>query len=90
MNHYVYVIQSLIDNSFYKGYTTDPSARLIFHNSDLNPKRYSFYKRPWRLVYVEPCPDYKSAIRREISLKRFTRERTLALLDHPKNIVHLF
>ena len=88
MPFYVYIIQSEQDGSFYKGFSEDPCRRLIQHNQ--GESGYTALKMPWKLVYVEELPSKKEALKREKSLKKATLDRLLALLDHPKNILHSF
>ena len=85
MPFYVYIIQSETDGSFYKGFSEDPSKRLIQHNN--GESRYTALKRPWKLVYVEELPTKKEALKMEKNLKKATLERISALLIHPKNIL---
>jgi putative endonuclease len=69
MSHYVYIIQSLIDFSFYKGYSADPVKRLKQHNE--GDCHYSSTKTPWKLVYVELCNSKSEALKREKALKKY-------------------
>jgi len=88
MPYYVYIIQSQLDESYYKGYSENPSLRLIQHNQkDCN---YTSRKTPWILVYVEEMQSKTAALIREKNLKKATHERIAALLIHPKNIVEQF
>jgi putative endonuclease len=48
--HFVYIIQSLIDHSYYKGYSSNPYDRLEQHNNKLST--YTSTKCPWRLVAI--------------------------------------
>jgi putative endonuclease len=48
MAFYVYIIQSLKDSSFYKGYSENPYERLQQHNEGLS--EYTSHKIPWVLV----------------------------------------
>ncbi|HRO43269.1 MAG TPA: GIY-YIG nuclease family protein [Flavipsychrobacter sp.] len=48
MAFYVYIIQSLKDDSFYKGYSEHPYERLEQHNGD--DSKYTSHKTPWKLV----------------------------------------
>ena len=82
MSFYVYIIQSQLDNSFYKGYSEDPYKRLLQHNN--GESVYTSHKIPWILVYIENCLDKKTALIREKNLKRATRERIYALIDSSK------
>jgi putative endonuclease len=65
---YVYIIQSELDNSFYKGFTTNYLDRLDEHN--LGFSDYTSRKRPWKLVYVEEFPSKTEALKKEIRLKK--------------------
>ncbi|MFT3933606.1 MAG: GIY-YIG nuclease family protein [Chitinophagaceae bacterium] len=88
MAYYVYIIQSEANNSFYKGFSENPSQRIIQHNAG---ETYSTkHLVPWKLIYVEEIPSKKDALIREKNLKKATRERIIALLNHPKNIVQRF
>src|SRR4030095_2131909 len=88
MSYYFYIIQSLVDATFYKGSSKHPGKRLIQHNE--KKCKYTSKKVPWILVYVEEMESKTKALIREKSLKKATTERIKALLIHPKNIVHKF
>ncbi len=88
MLHYVYIIKSFKDDSFYKGYSEDPVKRILQHNAGESP--YTSAKTPWCLVYVEEFEFKRDALIREKNLKKATRDRICALLTHPKNIVAQF
>ena len=83
--HYVYIIRSLIDGTFYKGYTLDYIARLTAHNS--GSSRYTSKKLPWELVYVEAFESKTVALQREKQLKRCNTQYLKWLLDQPSNIL---
>jgi putative endonuclease len=88
MAYYVYIIQSLSDNSFYKGFTESPLQRLAQHNN--KESNYTSKKTPWKLVYVEELVSKKEALIREKNLKKATVERIESLIMHPKNIINHF
>ena len=88
MAHYVYIIESVQDGTFYKGYSQDPLKRLQQHNQ--GESKYTFGKMPWKLVYVEECRTKAEALIRERNLKKAERSRIQNLLLHPKNIVGRF
>ena len=90
MKHFVYIIESEVDCSFYKGYSPDPIKRLLEHNSTQNPHRYTFHLRPWKLIYVELLETYELAMKREISLKKASRQRIFEIIKLPKNILNSF
>jgi putative endonuclease len=65
---YVYILQSQLDLSFYIGFTTDVEQRLAQHNAGLS--RYTRRKTPWELVYCEQFETKKTALQREVFLKK--------------------
>ena len=88
MAYYVYIIESLEDGTFYKGYSEDPLKRLQQHNQ--GESKSTSGKMPWKLVYVEECASKTEALIRERNLKKADRSRIQTLLVHPKNIVGRF
>ena len=67
MNYYTYILQSLKDNHFYVGYTSDLKNRLEEHN---NGKVASTKNRvPLKLIYYEVCLNQQDATHREKYLK---------------------
>ena len=69
MDYFVYIIQSEIDGTFYKGFTTNITKRLEEHNT--GKSRYTSHKIPWKLVYLEEFSSKKNALIREKQIKRF-------------------
>jgi len=63
----VYIIQSLIDNSYYIGYTNNLEKRIFQHNKAKTG--YTSKKSPWILVYSESFEIKSLAIKREQFLK---------------------
>ena len=88
MPYYVYIIQSLKDEQFYKGYSENPDVRLRQHNAGETISTRPFM--PWKLVHVELCDSKTAALKREKNLKKATRERLFALINSNKNIVTQF
>jgi putative endonuclease len=85
MSHYVYILQSEKDLSYYKGYTTDFRRRLIQHND--GESNYTSHKVPWKLMYVEELPTKTAALIREKNLKKATKERIEAIILSNKNLL---
>ena len=75
---YVYVLESLKDQNWYTGYTSDLRKRLKEHNDGVT---YSTkYRRPFKLIYFEGCLNAEDAKAREKYLKsgvgkRYIRNR---------------
>ncbi|WP_194973284.1 GIY-YIG nuclease family protein [Aquiflexum lacus] len=67
MGHFVYIIQSEIDGTFYIGSTQDPISRLQKHNA--LHKGFTSRKQPWKIVYSEKFENKQDALLRERFLK---------------------
>jgi len=83
MEHFVYIICSEVDGTFYKGYTMDPGARLEAHNR--GESQFTRGKLPWRLVYVQSIGSKKEALIRERVLKKYSRNQIEELIKSGSN-----
>jgi putative endonuclease len=83
--HFVYILQSELDGSYYKGYTTDYQKRLEDHN--LGNSTYTSAKVPWVLVYVEEWDNKTDALKREKRLKRCNSIYLKWLTGQPTNLL---
>ena len=88
MPFYVYIIQSLVDKSYYKGFSEDPSVRLLQHNA--GESQYTSGKIPWQLVYVEELLTKREALIREKALKKYSHSQIEGIINSAKNIVDTF
>ena len=68
---YCYIVECA-DGTYYTGWTTDPERRVKTHNAGRGAK-YTMMRLPVKLVYVEEQPDRKSAMKREIAIKKMGR-----------------
>ena len=84
-HYYVYIIQSEVDRSFYKGFTTNYLKRLDDHNAGMS--QYTSRKCPWKLVYVEEFASKSVALKRELMLKKQNANYLRWLIDQPSNII---
>ena len=84
-SYYVYILRSLNDGSYYKGYTQDYQKRLLEHNS--GQSRYTSGKGPWELIYVEIHQSKSKALIRERKLKRCKADYFEWLKSQPTNIL---
>jgi putative endonuclease len=80
---YVYIIQSDLDKSYYKGFSENPYKRLEQHNN--KESNYTSTKIPWTLVYIESFTTKRDALIREKKLKKYSAERIEKLIHSPKN-----
>lgn len=67
------------DGTLYTGCTNDLPRRLKAHQSGRGAK-YTRSRLPVSLAYREAAPDKSAALRREMALKRLTRQEKLALI----------
>ena len=67
------------DGTLYTGITSDLPRRLAAHRAGKGAK-YTRGRGPLELVYQEDCTDKSAALRREIAVKRLTRQEKLALI----------
>jgi putative endonuclease len=79
MNFYCYILECA-DGTYYTGWTVNPEKRLAVHNKGRGA-RYTRTRCPVKLVYVEELPDRKAAMKREIAIKKMTRERKKKLIS---------
>jgi putative endonuclease len=77
---YVYIVQCR-DNTLYTGISTNPETRVAEHNSGQNAAKYTRARRPVSLLYTEPAASRSAALKREIAIKRLSRQAKLALIN---------
>lgn len=74
---FVYILRCG-DGSLYTGISTDVEARLQAHHAGKGA-RYTRGRGPFELVYQESAGTQAEATRRELAVKRLTREGKMAL-----------
>jgi putative endonuclease len=74
------------DGSLYTGIARDVAERIITHNQGTGAK-YTRGRLPVRLVYAEPADNRATALRRELAIKKLSRERKLRLI-HSSTSAH--
>ena len=80
MEWYVYIAKSQT-NHYYTGITNNVNSRIIKHNSGKG-SQMARQQGPFVLVYVsDKFPDKSSARKREIQIKKWTREKKERLMD---------
>jgi len=79
MGWFVYILECS-DKSFYVGHTENLDARLKAHNSGKGAL-YTSIRRPVILLYREPHQTKKSAIKRELQIKKWSRAKKQALIN---------
>ena len=67
------------DGTFYTGIAKDVQARLKMHRSGKGAK-YTRGRGQLELVYEESCPDKGAALKRELAIKKLSREEKMNML----------
>ena len=83
MNWSVYIILCT-DNTFYTGITIDVAERFNQHAAGQGAK-YFRGRQPKQLVYIEPGHNRSSATKREIDLKKLSREEKSRIIASDMN-----
>ncbi len=76
---YVYIIEC-VDHTLYTGISNDVNRRFANHCAGKGA-RYTRSHPPYALRYIEKCEDRKTAMKREIAVKRLPKNKKLALLQ---------
>ncbi len=79
MTCYCYILECA-DGTFYTGWTTDPERRVSQHNKGIGAK-YTSTRRPVELVYLEPHPNRREAMLRELAIKKMRRVQKSRLVE---------
>ena len=77
--YYCYIVRCR-DNTLYTGITNDLEKRIAVHNKGKGGA-YTASRCPVELVYSECVGTKGDALRRELQIKSFTREKKLALIE---------
>ncbi len=78
MGYYCYILECA-DGTYYTGWTTDPQRRLKTHNAGKGA-RYTRYRRPVKLIYLEEHTNRTAAMKREIAIKKLSRQQKQNLI----------
>ena len=71
-NWYLYMLRCG-DGTLYTGITTDVQRRLEAHRAGKGAK-YTRGRQPLELVYTEECGHHSAALKREIAVKKLSRQ----------------
>lgn len=74
------------DETLYCGITNDLDKRVAAHNAGTAAK-YTRAKGPVRVAYMEVCADRSAASKREMAIKKLTREAKLMLVQSQQAVV---
>ena len=79
MPYFVYIVRCA-DNTYYSGYTTNVKKRIEQHNNSKGGAKYTYPRRPVKLVYLEQYSNLSTALKREHQIKKLTRTEKSALI----------
>ena len=77
---FVYILECR-DKSFYTGITNNIEKRLLTHNTGKGAK-YTKARRPVTLKYYELLNSKSSALKREIAIKKLSRNQKIKLISN--------
>jgi putative endonuclease len=80
--HFIYIIKCK-DSTLYTGWTTDVAARVNAHNEGAGAK-YTKGRGPVTLIHTEAFESKSDALRREMAIKKLSREEKLKLANAKK------
>ena len=77
----VYILTNKHHTVFYTGVTSDLYVRITDHREKRYPKSFTARYNIYKLVYFEAFHSIEEAIDREKQVKKYRREKKLALID---------
>lgn len=83
MSYHVYILRCS-DNTFYTGISSDIEKRVEEHNGSAKGAKYTRSRRPVTLLYSEKCGTKSDALKREIAIKKLTRQQKEKLVDEER------
>jgi putative endonuclease len=75
---FVYIILCE-DQSLYTGYSDDPHKRFLAHQNGKGGT-YTRSHKPLKVIYTESFQTKNEALKREIEIKRWSREKKIRML----------
>ena len=77
----VYIVTNTHHTVYYTGVTADLIARVYQHKAKEDPKSFTAKYNIHKLVYFEPFHSIEEAISREKQIKKYRREKKIALIE---------
>ena len=88
MKEYCIYMLECSDGSYYTGITNDYEKRVNEHQSGIDPKCYTYKRRPVKLVHLEKYSEIWDAIHREKQMKQWSRRKKEALFKGDFESLH--
>lgn len=80
--YYVYILLCS-DKSLYTGISNNPQKRFLDHKNGKGG-RYTKVHKPLKIIYLEKLNSKSQALKRELEIKSWTRERKIKVLGLKK------
>ena len=77
---FVYILECS-DKTLYTGITNNLEKRIEQHNSTTEGAKYTRPRRPVKYVYQEEQLDRSSATKREMAIKKLSRDKKITLIN---------
>ena len=81
--YYLYILRCS-DGTFYTGITTDLQRRVKEHNEGKTGAKYTWGRRPVKLVYSKKLKNKATALQEEYRIKKLTRKEKMELMAMSK------
>jgi len=78
--YYLYILKCA-DKTLYTGITTDLKRRITEHNSKKLGAKYTFSRRPVKMVYFKKFKNRSNASKEESRIKKLKRDKKLELIN---------
>lgn len=75
---FVYILLCA-DGSLYTGISNNPQQRFLDHKNGKGG-RYTRLRKPLKMLYIEKLPSKSSALKRELQIKGWSREKKIRVL----------
>jgi len=83
--YYLYILKCA-DKTLYTGITTDLKRRIAEHNSSKLGARYTYSRRPVKIVYYKKFKNRSTASKEEARIKKLKRIKKLELIKGRQNL----
>ncbi len=80
MPYYAYILECA-DGSYYTGSTSNLELRIGEHSEGMNPKSYTYSRRPVKLVWCQEFATHDEAFQAEHQVKGWSRAKKEALIS---------
>jgi putative endonuclease len=83
--YYLYILECE-DRTLYAGITVDLERRILEHNTSIRGAKYTYSRRPVKVVYSKKYHNRSLASKAESQIKKLSREEKLRLIKTKQRI----